>query len=59
MIYEFDRYVNGDKMAEGARISTASTEVEAREKAQKMFSPGARSGEMENTIFVLCGIRDN
>lgn len=53
MPWEFDRYVGGRLMAEGARIHHAESEAEALEKAKRLFSKGAKPGEMERTRFVM------
>lgn len=49
-LYEFDRYVAGDLMAEGAAVH-ANSEAEAIEKAHRLFRGGAKPGEMDRTIF--------
>lgn len=47
MVFVFDRYRDGRLMAEGAKITKATTEEEALEKAKKLFSP------YHNNTFVL------
>lgn len=56
MICEFDRYVNGQKMAEGARITQAVSQDDALVRAVKMFEHDARPGEMARTEFVLTSV---
>lgn len=53
MIYEFDRYIGRQLMAEGVRIEMASSEEDARAKARRMYAGGAKPGEIERTTFVL------
>jgi hypothetical protein len=55
MPYEFDRYVDGQLMAEGCQINNAGSLIEALEKAIAIYTNGARPGEMERTRFVLRG----
>lgn len=47
--WEFDRYVWGRLMAEGAKVH-AKTEAEALEKARQLF---AQDGSLEGTTFKL------
>lgn len=49
-LYEFDRYVDGSLMAEGAAVH-APSEAEAIERAQRLFRGGAKPGEMDRTTF--------
>ena len=52
MPYEFDRYVDGQLMAEGAIIFNAESESEAVEIARKLFSTHGRHAEAARTVFV-------
>ncbi len=45
-VFEFDRYRNGRKMAEGVVISRASTEEEARRIALSLYRSEAEMGEL-------------
>lgn len=53
MIYHFDRYVNGQRMAQGATVNKATSREEALKIAHDLFARDARPGEMEKTEFVL------
>lgn len=54
MPYEFDRYIDGQLMAEGCRITRAVSEADALEKAKAMYARDARMpDEMLRTTFVL------
>ena len=53
MTYEFDRYVDGQLMAEGARIFLGISEEDALARARRLFAGAAKPGEMERTKFVL------
>lgn len=45
-VFEFDRYRNGRKMAEGVVISRAKTEEEARRIALTLYRSKADMGEL-------------
>jgi len=50
--YQFDRYVDGRLMAQGAYVY-ADSESDALKKAEALFEPDAAPGEMEQTQFIL------
>ena len=58
MAFEFDRYVAGQKMAEGCVINHASTLDEALDKAYALYGPEAKPDEIEQTAFVLRKVTD-
>jgi hypothetical protein len=56
-IFEFDRYRNGRKMAEGVQISKANTEEEARLAARALYSSAEEMGELRRRCETCGGDR--